>query len=382
MNQKKRKRLLSFLVTMAMVISLLQGMSLTAYADRAHTHDGVTFVEWTDALAKEQNGSSSTASNSLPKQAGNYYLANDVTLNSGESWTVPAGTTNLCLNNYGIIQKEGYYKNDVIRINRNVTLNLYDTDRAKRRHTYSTTPYGLARVGGSGKTFTGGYITGGTGFACGGVFNYGGTFNMYDGTIIGNSTGNNGGGVNNYGGTFNMYGGAIIGNYGCDSSEFAPGGAGVYNNGTFNMYGGEISGNTCTHDGGGVYNDEGGTFTMSGTAKITNNKAGASGGYGGGGVYNKGTFIMESGVISGNTASYYCGGVQSTGTFKITGNSTITGNKGRTSDNVDGTVTRVSPADPTTKGSAGARMHPESTEYRRAQQRRKELSERLKRLFD
>lgn len=47
-------------------------------------------------------------------------------------------------------------------------------------------------------------------------------------------------------------------------------GAGVYNKGTFNMYGGEISGNNAT----GVYNN--GTMTLGGTAKITGNGTGGN----------------------------------------------------------------------------------------------------------
>ena len=50
MKQKTGRKLLSFLLTLAMVVGLMPGLSLTAYADGTHTHDGITFVEWTDAL--------------------------------------------------------------------------------------------------------------------------------------------------------------------------------------------------------------------------------------------------------------------------------------------------------------------------------------------
>ncbi len=343
MNQKKRKMRLSFPVTLATVICLLLGMSLTAYADSTHIHGGETYLEWTDELARAQNGSSSTASNSLPKTPGFYYLTKDVFLKSGEFWDVPTGTTHLCLNNHGIIQKVGFEVHHVIEINRHETLYLYDDHTPKPTHTYSTTIFGLATVGGPGKTFTGGYITGGEGNIAGCVRINGGTFNLVGGTIIGNRTAVNGGGVNNNGGTFNMYDGAIIGNYGPRRSPMAPGGAGVYNNGTFRMWGGEISGNTTTHDGGGVYNDARGTFFMYDTAKITNNRSGRNGGgYGGGGVFNRGTFIMKGGEISGNRTSYYCGGVQNEGTFKLYSDAIIRGNFGGTSADVQGTVTIVS----------------------------------------
>jgi hypothetical protein len=90
--------------------------------------------------------------------------------------------------------------------------------------------------------------------------------------------------------------------------------------------GAKITGNT-TSNGGGVYNF--GTFTMEG-GTISGNTASYSGG-GGGGVYNYGTFTMEGGTISGNAASGtygYGGGVYNyDGTFTMTGG-TISSNSG------------------------------------------------------
>jgi len=71
----------------------------------------------------------------------------------------------------------------------------------------------------------------------------------------------------------------------------------VGKNGTFTMNGGEISGNTASN-GGGVY--VAGTFIMN-DGKIFGNTSSTSS-YGGG-VYVEGTFIMNGGEISGNTAS-------------------------------------------------------------------------------
>jgi parallel beta-helix repeat protein/predicted outer membrane repeat protein len=89
----------------------------------------------------------------------------------------------------------------------------------------------------------------------------------------------------------------------------------VDSSGTFTMSGGEISGNTASYYGGGVYVS--GTFTMSG-GEISGNTASSTSG---GGVYVYGTFTMSGGEISGNTASGsggYGGGVcvSSSGTFK------------------------------------------------------------------
>ena len=101
-------------------------------------------------------------------------------------------------------------------------------------------------------------------------------------------------------------------------------GCGVYNKGTFNMYGGTISGNTAVK-GGGVYNER--TFNLYG-GKISDNKAvGNKSTFNngeGGGVYNEGTFKLSGGTISGNTAGYG-GGVYNKGTFELSGG-TISGN--------------------------------------------------------
>ena len=95
-------------------------------------------------------------------------------------------------------------------------------------------------------------------------------------------------------------------------------GGGVYNSGTFTMNGGTITGNTASAWGGGVNN--GGTFTMNG-GTISGNTASSNGG----GVYNSNSFTMNGGTISGNTATVMGGGVYNSGTFTMT-DGTITGN--------------------------------------------------------
>ena len=210
----------------------------------------------------------------------------------------------------------------------------------------------------NGGTFTmeGGEISGNTGSIStngGGVYVSNGTFTMSSGTISGNTAGY-GGGVYMYGGnaTFTMSGGTISSNKGGFTTTNYNignlGGGGVYVYGaTFTMSGGAISGNTSdsSHDatsyGGGVYVRRG-TFTMSGTAKISGNTVSSDYlGYGGGecvgydyvdGAYLYGTFTMNGGEISGNTAATtdpYSGnsgggGVSVNGTFTKNGG-TITG---------------------------------------------------------
>ena len=128
----------------------------------------------------------------------------------------------------------------------------------------------------------------------------------------GNTATGTGGGIDfvSAGGALTMTGCVVRGNE-------AGYGGGVYGNGgTFTMEGGTISGNTATTSGGGVFIN-GSAFTMeSGT--ISGNTANTNGG----GVYVKGsTFTMKGGTISDNKATgYYGGGVHiESGTFTMSG---------------------------------------------------------------
>ena len=121
---------------------------------------------------------------------------------------------------------------------------------------------------------------------------------------------------------------------GSDSDE---NGGGVYvdEGGTFTLTSGSIAGNTAAA-GGGVYVDEGGTFTMAG-GSINNNNATTGGG--GGVMVNKGTFTLSGGSITDNATNSetygYGGGVCLYGTFYLSGDVIIQGNtKAGTADNL------------------------------------------------
>ena len=121
---------------------------------------------------------------------------------------------------------------------------------------------------------------------------------------------------------------------GSDSDE---NGGGVYvdKGGTFTMTSGNIADNTAAA-GGGVYVDEGGTFTMTG-GSINNNNATTGGG--GGVMVNKGTFTLSGGSITDNATNSetygYGGGVCLYGTFYLSGDSIIQDNtKAGTTDNL------------------------------------------------
>jgi hypothetical protein len=103
-----------------------------------------------------------------------------------------------------------------------------------------------------------------------------------------------------------MKSGKIMGNSNIGNSGAGGGSVKVNEGGTFTMEGGTISGNTAKSpnggaNGGGVRVGEGGTFIMQG-GTISGNTAKGSNWSAGGGVSNDGgTFSMEGGAISGNT---------------------------------------------------------------------------------
>ena len=119
---------------------------------KPHEHDGITFEKW-------------TSDNSLPTEEGNYYLGYDVTLQS--TWTV-SKNIRLCLNGNGITKNGG----NVITIvsGGNLTIDdcgtkthYFDVDNGKAVNVNTTSGENI-------KSFTGGYITGGTGQGYDGYF--------------------------------------------------------------------------------------------------------------------------------------------------------------------------------------------------------------------
>ena len=313
-----------------------------AQLTNAHAHNGVTFAQW-------------NSTTSLPTEAGNYELQDDVVLSN--TWSVPTGTVNLCLNGHGIIMSAT--DTNIITVNANTTLNLYDCNQSGLTHKYkiaspTSNGAGLATIndsltGTSGtdyQTFTGGYITGAS-KTNGGIHGAAlrltastSVVNTYGVTIIGNNSGTNIdalGGVCVEAGTLTMTGTNVIGNTGyyCggvyignngrlnmsggtinfNKSSYCGGGVMVVG-GTFNMSSGEISSNYAPDYGGGVYAGQGATFNLNG-GRISSNTAKSAGG-----IYiNIGSFDMSSGEISTNEAfNGYGGGLYIyNGTVNLTG---------------------------------------------------------------
>lgn len=164
----------------------------------------------------------------------------------------------------------------------------------------------------------GGEITDNRAVSGAGVSLRDGTFTMTDGTISGNrTTGATGGGVRvTSSSSFYMSGGTISDN------RAGGNGGGVDNAGIFVLSGGTISDNATAAFGGGVNSN--GTFTMTDDEPIfiSGNTAGSWGG----GVHVGGTAIMHAGSIIDNNAGLVGGGVSVfNGTFTLN-NGVISGN--------------------------------------------------------
>lgn len=258
-----------------------QTVMMMAEPVEKHEHNDVTFTAW-------------DKTDSLPTDAGDYYLTKDVTLSA--TWNVP-GETTLCLNGKTI--KQTTDSAGVVSVGSESTLKLYDCGDA-----------GKITSEGSQRTVSSVSV------------GEGGTFYMYGGNISGNISRCPAVYVNK--GEFRMSGGKIAGNRNnsTDVSEDRVFGGGVnICCGTFWMEGGEISDNHKYNSvnngmGGGVCLLKESVFRMSG-GKIAGNT---------GGIYvHRSEIHMSGGEVTGNTAG---GGISLFGVATMTacGNIVITGN--------------------------------------------------------
>lgn len=173
------------------------------------THQGAhTAVAWTNW----------DKADSLPTDAGNYVLTGDVTLSA--TWTVPAGTTNLCLNGHTVTHGSSGYNTSAITVPVGATLNLCDCN-----------PTG-GTIDGNNKNYTISTL---------------GELSLYGGRLDGGNTVVDVG----YGGVFRMHGGSVKGH------GTAPKGVLVRENCTFLMDGGTITGNRYGVLSEGVFRAEG-----------------------------------------------------------------------------------------------------------------------------
>ena len=265
------------------------------------THNHANMTAWTSA-------------DSLPAEAGEYYLTSDVTVSS--TWNVPSGTTRLCLNGYGIRMTGSGV---IVGINDGKTLYIDDCGTSREHYVTLSNYRGIAvsntgtetgATNGNGVVkVAGGYITGG---AYSAFYTSGsGSFIMNGGTVIGNSG-------NNYGAavfmkdtsSFTMNGGSIEYNY-----TSKDGGAVEANNScTVVINGGLIRRNVADGFGGGI-DTAAKTFTMNG-GSIIENVAGSNGG--GIDVWSGSFSIGGTVAISGNTKGGKANDICLWGTKKIT----------------------------------------------------------------
>ena len=318
-----------------------------------HKHKICADAECTDAKHTEITWTAWTSSDSLPTEAGSYYLTQDVTLT--DSWENSLAI-NICFHGH-IVKIDSPNKSVIIAKAKNLKL----TDCSSTEHKFSvdreTGLWSLNETGGT-ETLTGGCITGARGGEDGGepcpavVNEASSSIDMYHINIVGNKNGgemylkenNNdepekGGSALYSAGAFGLHSGNIVGNYidmsgikeyeaeqhagGCvfiengESSEFTMNGGKIYKNGgehntcggvfvhggEFTMTGGEISENTGVM-GGGILAMDGWKYASSSVAlnggKITKNYANKGGGiyY----YYKNADFIINGVEITGNTA--------------------------------------------------------------------------------
>ena len=244
----------------------------------------VTFEAW-PGITKVGNG-------------GPYYLTESV-----GSFTVPSGVNlTLCLNGCSIT---GGWDGPVITVEPGATLTLCNCKSS-------------GYIGHSRDVHGAGVFVGEEDDSMEGTGQNNAAFYMYGGTIGSNSDGATkagdyiyGSGVVVMGGTFYMYGGTITNNsVDAVGNKSYGGGVSVFNNGTFNMSGGEITGNKANYGGGvGVGRGVG--------INHAKNKTG-------------GTFSMSGGEITGNVGKYAAGGVHagcgSETIFTVSGSAQITDN--------------------------------------------------------
>ncbi len=221
------------------------------------------------------------------QQNGNYYLTDNVERST--TWECRFNV-NLCLNGKTISCNAGTYRAPIAVIYVDKAAMLTITDCFED---------------GNPNGEKGGKITHGSGYLGRGIQNEG-QLSLYNGAIIGNnneSAGFCGGGVSNEAGAiFDMYGGWITKNQDVN-------GAGVYNAATsdayavFHMYGGTMNLNKASNLGGAVFNagndQQKAQFSLLG-GNIGDDSTRGNNASEGGGVYNEGEFEMRSGTVAGN----------------------------------------------------------------------------------
>ena len=191
-----------------------------------HIHNKITFKPW-------------RSTDSLPSEAGSYYLTNDVELGG---WYL-GKDVNLCLNGYSITITSNY-----IQIKNGATLSIFACEGGRINSAQSV----RLNAGGTLNLYGGTISRGGEAVTVNGVFNMsGGT--VSNGTVVVESAG-----------VFNMSKGTITG----IDNPIGNGVVNIKSGGSFNLSGGSISGNKINK---GAIEYSSGTFRLSGNPTFSNN---------------------------------------------------------------------------------------------------------------
>ena len=293
----KTKRLLSILLSLVLVLGLMPGMSLTAYADPSGTYREYSWNDSTKALSYEdkaiptdENVVEITSSN-VPTawENGKTYVVTE-TASTSTRITV-SGTVNLILcDGMTLTASEG------INVAENNTLNIYGQSGGT----------GMLEANGTGIRAGIGGGAGSTKQKCGAVNIHGGVVNATgnsDGAGIGSSSLYNAGSSlekKPSGGTVTIYNGTVTATAGNDSTAAGIGGGRYGGGGTVYVYGGTVNatggGSSGAGIGGASYCDGGNVYIYGGTV-IATGKQGSSGIGGGNSGGNGGSVYIYGGTV-------------------------------------------------------------------------------------
>ena len=266
-------------------------VKLTAWVELAEQLSESNMVMLADD-SEHHAGWKALSENNTTLENENYYLADDVTM---DTITIE-GTVTLCLNGHTLTHSDT--AGSVIFVAENATFTLCDCqdrwghtssfDEGAKTYTCEVTGNGGCITGGNGNNSLGGGV----------YVSSGATFNMTSGRItrcdVGTGSNHYGGGVYVTGGEFNMSGGVIDTN-----NAMGGGGICIEGNGTFEMSSDRavIMLNTATQSGAGVTCNVG-KFDMK-DGKIIGNSANMTAG--GVNVGTSASLSMTGGLIEGNT---------------------------------------------------------------------------------
>ena len=277
MKRNKRKRLLNFLVTLAMMIGLMQGMSLTAYAADDAKYREYAWNETSKTLSYEDknipdDAITLTAESTAWADSG-WYIVPEGGITIGNRIAV-TGTANLILRDGATLTAS-----KGITVNSGNTINIYAQSEGTGVLSAGNTA-NAAGIGGGARYQSGGTVNihGGIISATGGSMSAGiggaldggnGEVNIYSGEVtaqgqnfaagIGGYSGKSGGTVNIYGGTVNASG-KSYGTPGIGIGGTEPGSCVVH------IYGGEVTATSEKAAAGiqGTVTIDGGTVTANG----------------------------------------------------------------------------------------------------------------------